>query len=135
MKSPYSLKQDPRQSNVKLIDILIKFEFNQRKFDHSLCTQKVKKGITVLPIYVDNMVITRHNLEHIEETRKTLQLAFKMKDLREFKYFLGIEFARSDQGILMHQRKYAMKFISKLGLSAFIAETALIDCDLKLTDK
>ncbi|XP_019231185.1 PREDICTED: uncharacterized protein LOC109212027 [Nicotiana attenuata] len=41
-----------------------------------------------------------------------------MKDLGELKYFLGIEFARSKQGILMHQRNYALELISELRLSA-----------------
>lgn len=48
-------------------------------------------------------------MELIEEAKRALQLSFKMKDLGELKYFLGIEFARSSQGILMHQRKYTME--------------------------
>ncbi|XP_019251402.1 PREDICTED: uncharacterized protein LOC109230350 [Nicotiana attenuata] len=38
-----------------------------------------------------------------------------MKDLGDLKYFLGIEFARLEQGMLMHQRKYALELISGVG--------------------
>lgn len=40
-----------------------------------------------------------------------------MKDLGELKYFQGIKFTRSTVGILMNQRKYALEFISAVGMS------------------
>lgn len=40
-----------------------------------------------------------------------------MKDLGELKYFLGIEFSRIVDGILMNQRKYALGLVSELGLA------------------
>jgi len=39
-----------------------------------------------------------------------------MKDLGELKFFLGIEFSRSNKSILMSQRKYALELISEFGL-------------------
>lgn len=42
------------------------------------------------------MLVTGDNLELIEETKQALQQVFKMKDLDDLKYFLRIEFARSD---------------------------------------
>lgn len=40
------------------------------------------------------------------------------QDLGESKYFLAIEFSRSKDGIVIHQRKYALQLIFKTGLSA-----------------
>ncbi|XP_059285072.1 uncharacterized mitochondrial protein AtMg00810-like [Lycium ferocissimum] len=58
-----------------------------------------------------------------------------MKDLGELKYFLGIEFARSKQGILMHQRKYAHELISETGMSASKPAITPIDIHMKFTTK
>lgn len=67
-------------------------------------------------IYVDDLLITGNNLALIQETKSSLQTNFKIKDLGELRFFLGIEFARSREGILMHQRKYALELIFDLGL-------------------
>lgn len=42
---------------------------------------------------------------------------FKIRDLGELKYFLGIEFCISNNGIVMNQRKYALDLISEAGLA------------------
>ncbi|XP_049414554.1 uncharacterized mitochondrial protein AtMg00810-like [Solanum stenotomum] len=86
-------------------------------------------------IYVDDMLITGNSILLIEETKNQLKQAFKMKDLGELRYFLGIEFGRSKQGILMHQRKYALELISETGLTAAKPAGTLIDTNLKLTTK
>nr|XP_016457380.1 PREDICTED: uncharacterized mitochondrial protein AtMg00810-like [Nicotiana tabacum] len=46
-------------------------------------------------------------------TRKDLQNRFKIKDLGELMYFLGIEFSRSEKGIHMCQRKYTLELLSE----------------------
>lgn len=58
-----------------------------------------------------------------------------MKDLGELKYFLGIEFARSEKGVLMHQRKYALELISGTGLGAAKPAMTPMDTNVKLTTK
>lgn len=113
MKSLYSLKQAPRQWNTTLSEALIMFGSVQSQNDHSLFVKKSAQGITLILIYVDDMLITGDSLKQIQETKDALQSAFKIKDLRELRYFLGIEFARSDKGITMHQRKYALQLSQK----------------------
>ncbi|XP_059310902.1 uncharacterized mitochondrial protein AtMg00810-like [Lycium ferocissimum] len=81
------------------------------------------------------MLVTGDSLKMIEESKSELQQIFKMKDLGELKYFLGIEFARSKEGILMHQRKYSLELISELGLSAARPICTPIDINVKLTTK
>ena len=56
-----------------------------------------------------------------------------MKDLGELKFFLGIEFARSQKGIVMSQRKYALELISELGLSGTKPVNTPLETNLKLT--
>lgn len=53
----------------------------------------------------------------IDEAKNVIYQQFKVKDLGELRYFLGIEVLRSQQGILLNQRKYTLELISELGLS------------------
>lgn len=131
----YGLKQAPRQWNAKLTDALLKFKFQQSQYDHSLFIKKGAEGITIVLVYVDDMLITGDSLKLIEDTKMSLQEAFKMKDLGELKYFLGIEFARCKEGILMHQRKYALELISRTGLGAARPAMTPMDTNVKLTTK
>lgn len=45
-------------------------------------------------------------------------ICFQNESLGELRYYLGIEFARSKDSVLMHQGKYALKLISNMGLGA-----------------
>uniref|UniRef100_A0A3Q7ITK6 Reverse transcriptase Ty1/copia-type domain-containing protein n=1 Tax=Solanum lycopersicum TaxID=4081 RepID=A0A3Q7ITK6_SOLLC len=63
----------------------------------------------------DDLLIIGSDMRLIQETKNILQTNFKIKDLGELIFFLSIEFARSNEGILMHQRKYALELISDFG--------------------
>ena len=58
-----------------------------------------------------------------------------MKDLGNLRFFLGIEFARSQDGIVMHQRKYTLAIISKAGLSAAKPAATPLDPYVQLTTR
>lgn len=58
-----------------------------------------------------------------------------MKDLGNLRYFLGIEFARSQEGIVMHQRKYTLEIISEAGLGAAKPTTTPLDPYVHLTTR
>lgn len=62
-------------------------------------------------------MITGSNPILVNVANKTLQSQFKVKDLGELRYFLGIEVLRSQKGILLNQRKHALELISEVGLS------------------
>jgi len=100
-----------------------------------LFTRRTTEGTTIILVYVDDILITGSSLKLVEETKKSLQQSFKMKDLGELKYFLGIEFVRSNSGVVMHQRKYALQLISEVGLSGAKTTGTPMDVNVKLTSK
>ncbi|XP_070005358.1 uncharacterized mitochondrial protein AtMg00810-like [Nicotiana sylvestris] len=95
--------------------------------------KKMNSELVVILAYVDDLLVTRSSLRLIKKVRKDLQERFKMKDLGDLKYFLGIEFFRSQEGIVMCQRKYSLEIVSKLGLAGAKPATTPLEFNHKLT--
>ncbi|CAL9029200.1 unnamed protein product [Prunus brigantina] len=57
-----------------------------------------------------------------------------MKDLGDPKYFLGIEVARSANGICLSQRKYVLDLLAETGLLGFVGYTD-VDWAGSITDR
>ena len=95
---------------MKLTQALLVAGFQQSHLDYSLLIKN--EGIVIVLIYVDDLLVTGSSITLINDTKQVLKDNFKIKDLGPLRYFLGIEFARNNEGILMHQRKYALEIIS-----------------------
>lgn len=103
--------------NLKLTEAFVYMGFTQFHYDYSLFTQNFSRNFIIMLIYVDDLLITGNNVVLINQVKHDLQYKFRIKDLGEIKYFLRIEFSKSNQGIPMCQRKYALELISKVGLA------------------
>ena len=55
----------------------------------------------VLLVYVDDVLIACNDKAEIDKFKVILDDKFKLKDLGDLKYFLGLEVARSDKGIAL----------------------------------
>ena len=63
------------------------------------------------------MVITSNNPGCVASVKSILDHKFGIKDLGYLKYFLGLEIARSDKGISLNQRKYALEVLKEVGMT------------------
>ena len=111
----YGLKQASRQWYAKLSSTLIVAGYRQSKADYSLFVRSHKDSFTAILVYVDDIIVAGNNLEQINELKKYLSDCFKLKDLGVLKYFLGIEVARSANGIFLSQRKYTLEILEDTG--------------------
>jgi hypothetical protein len=93
-----------------------KYGFKQSNSDHTLFIKHRLSKVTVLIVYVDDMIITGDDEEEIPRLQKELATEFEMKNLGGLKYFLGIEVARSNQGIFLSQRKYVLDVLIEVGM-------------------
>uniref|UniRef100_A0A3Q7JKT7 Reverse transcriptase Ty1/copia-type domain-containing protein n=1 Tax=Solanum lycopersicum TaxID=4081 RepID=A0A3Q7JKT7_SOLLC len=116
----------------QIVNLLKNMRDNNNAADLSA---NLSESITLVLVYVDDMLITGDILRLISETKVYLQQAFRMKDLGELNNFLGIEFARSKKGILMHQRKYSLDLISEIGLGVAKPAMTPMDTNVKLTSQ
>ena len=115
-KALYGLKQSPRAWFGRFRFTMKKYGYKQSDADHTLFLKKVGDKITVLIIYVDDMIVTGNDLTEMSKLKDYLSSEFDMKDLGRLKYFLGIEVNRSKQGIFVSQRKYVLDLLGETGM-------------------
>ena len=70
---------------------------NQSIFYHHTSSRRC----IYLFVYVDDIVITSSDQEGIQKLKQHLFNHFQTKDLGKLKYFLGIEIAQSNSGVVM----------------------------------
>ncbi|XP_030460809.2 uncharacterized mitochondrial protein AtMg00810-like [Syzygium oleosum] len=93
-----------------------KYGYSQSNSDHTLFLKQSQGKVTALIVYVDDMIITGDDTEEISRLQEKLAEEFEMKNLGGLKYFLGIEVARSKEGIFLSQRKYVLDLLAEVGM-------------------
>ena len=93
-----------------------KYGFKQSNSGHTLFIKHKVENVTMLIVYVDDMIITGNDEEETTRMQKELATEFEMKNLGGLKYFLGIEISRSKQGIFLSQRKYMLDILTEVGM-------------------
>lgn len=111
-KALYGLKQSPYAWFERFRTIMINVGYNQAQGDHTLFTKHHGLQITALIVYVDDIVVTRNEVE-IAWLKNALAREFEIKDLGSLRYFLEIEVTRSTQGIFLSQRKYVVDLLKE----------------------
>jgi Reverse transcriptase (RNA-dependent DNA polymerase) len=125
-KAIYGLKQSPRAWYGRLSTALFKSGYKRSAAYSSLFTLVTERGIVVILIYVDDLVITGSDQIGINALKEHLRSEFDIKDLGKLRYFLEIEIARSHKGLFMSQRKYILDLLRETGkLSAKPATTPM----------
>ena len=89
--------------------------FIQSKSNYSLFTHTQGSSFIVLLVYVDDILLIGNNPTCVESLKKVLDDRFGLKDLGSLRYFLGLEVARTDAGISLNQRKYALEILKDTG--------------------
>ena len=95
---------------------MIQLGFTQSKSDYSLITRQQNKSFIVLLVYVDDVLIASNDQEEVNRFMMMLDQKFKIKDLGDLMFFLDLEVARSEKGIVLCQRKYALEVLEDAGL-------------------
>lgn len=132
-KSLYGLKQASRQWNLELTRFLKDLGFTQSKQDYSMFTRSHEDKFLAALVYVDDILLTGNDVDGIGSVKTALHEAFTIKDMGAARYFLGVEIARSNAGILLNQRKYILAILVDVGLSAYKPAAAPLPLGLHLS--
>ena len=130
-KSIYGLKQASRQWFLKFAATISSHGFIQSKADYSLITKGSGSTFVALLVYVDDILLTGPSPSAINSAKDTLKTHFKLKDLGQAKYFLGLELSRSQQGLMLSQIKYCLQILEDTSFLDSKLVVASMDPNLK----
>ena len=72
-----------------------------------------------MALYVDDLFITRNNVNMILGLKKQLVDTFEMIYLGLLNLFLGIQILRTDDGIFLSQPKYALDILKRFKMDDY----------------
>ena len=112
-------EQSPRSWFNRFSSVVQEFNMIQSTSDHSVFNHHTSRQCIYLIVYVDDIVITRSDQAIIQKLKQHLFSHFQTKELGKFKYFLDIEVAQSNFGVIIYQKKYTLDIL---------ADTGMLDC-------
>jgi hypothetical protein len=115
-KTIYGLKQAPRDWYSKLSSKLQMMSFVPSKGDTSLFFLRAKDVTVYVLVYVDDIIVTSLPSKATTTLLQDLERDFAFKDLGDLHYFLGIKVTKTQQGIMLNQRKYSEDLLRKAGM-------------------
>lgn len=118
-KSLYGLKQAPRAWYERFSNYLFGLGFQSTYADPSLFIRHFKNTVTLILLYVDDLIITGSDSTYITYLISQLGLLFEMKNLGQLHHFLGIEVSTTSTGLFLSQTKYAKDLLLR---------TSMLDC-------
>lgn len=115
-KALYCLKQASRARFDRFSTHLLGLGFEQSYADCSLFVRHSQQSITVLLLYVDDLIITGTNSQYISHLISQLSMVFEMKNLGQLHHFLGIEVCRGPTGLFLSRYKYARDLLARTSM-------------------
>jgi hypothetical protein len=104
-KALYGLKQSPRAWFGRFTRAMILMGYRQSPGDHTLFIKHSNSGeVTILIVYVDDIIITGDDHMERDKLRKRLSAEFDIKELGRLKYFLVLKWLIQMRGFLSPNR-------------------------------
>ncbi|KAK8593972.1 hypothetical protein V6N12_046045 [Hibiscus sabdariffa] len=130
-RSLYGLKQSPWAWFERFTTIILHNGFKQSLADPTFFLKETTTGKRVLLlVYVDDINLTGDDESEISYLKSLLNREFETKDLSKLRYFLGMEVARSKEGLVINQRKYVLDLLKETGFLGCKPVDTLMDINV-----
>ena len=108
--------------------------FAQSIDDHSFYFMQEGNDMMMVIIYVDDLIILASCMSSVKALKAMLEREYKMSDLGELHFCLGVEFVRNraTHAITMNQFKYVVDFLKRFGLEDCKTVGTPLDVNSKL---
>ena len=119
-KSLYGLKQAPRQWYAKIHHYLCTdLNFTSSTDDPCLYIRKRNSCITIIALYVDDLLILGSSKDEITLIKNEFSRRFEMKDLGQAKVMLGIEITRDrkNRKLFISQEQYVTEILKRFNMN------------------
>lgn len=123
-KSLYGLKQAPRAWNIKFNEVSRSLGLTRCLSEPCIYTQNSGGDITLLGLYVDDILIVGTSSSKIGTLKKQLMAKFDIRDLGLASKFLGMNIYQDDKRIKIDLKDYWKKVFSEIKLEEFAPDCA-----------
>ncbi|KAJ9520180.1 hypothetical protein QJQ45_030103 [Haematococcus lacustris] len=121
-KALYGLRQAPRAWHARLSEELLSMGFKASEADPALFTLQLSTGMVYLLVYVDDCLLCTQqgDTAGLAYVKKQLSSAFRLKDLGEARWFLGMQLTRdrAEGTIKLDQHKFVQELVTAYSKSA-----------------
>ncbi|GKE39319.1 uncharacterized mitochondrial protein-like protein, partial [Tanacetum coccineum] len=120
--------------NLKELDSTLKEMGFLQYVQEKVVYRKVSNGeFIIVAVYVDDLFMTGISLELINKFKKMMTSQFKLSDLGELSYYLGIKVSQEKDYVKIKQERYAMKILKEACIEDFNATLCPMEPGLKLS--
>lgn len=132
-KSIYGLKQSPRCWSKTFTEFMKNIGFKQSTSDPCVFVRS-RQELEILAVYVDDLILITESMESMEELKLALKKRYKMKDMRELSYILGISVIQDKDKncVFLHQKHYIEAVLQKYGMHDANPVATPADANVKL---
>ena len=108
--------------------------FKQSTADPCVFVSSEGPDLTIIAVYVDDLIVIAKTPETMKKIKDSLGAPFKMKDLGDLHYCLGISIEYDKDGgyLGMHQRQYIQSLLERYELSQAKPSATPADVNVRL---
>lgn len=129
-KSLYGLMQSPRCWNKSFNDFMFSKGFQQSSTDP--CVFVKVANMVIAAVYVDDLILMTDTEDDMINIKQDLASHFKMKDMGELHYFLGVNIKMMDGTLTLSQEQHIKKLLDKYKMSDCKPVSTPMDPNVKL---